>query len=103
MVICYVIIHSIQHIKPVIHSINVSGITVAQHFFEILEFEKAPRGGGLEMISEKSLFHPHGSLRAGYAKWYTAHLLCDINNNITKRLILEDHCLVRNFMVLVIS
>ena len=32
-------------------------------------------GEGLEIISEKSILHPHGLLRAGYPKCYFAHLL----------------------------
>ena len=36
------------------------------------------------MISEKSLFHPHGPLRAGYAKCYFAHLLYFIQDNLDR-------------------
>ena len=39
-----------------------------KNFFEILE-PKKPKGVGMvEMISEKSFFHPHGLLHAGSAK-----------------------------------
>ena len=53
----------------------VSTNLATKNFFEILDPEKVQGGGGLEMISEKSLFYPHGSLRTEYAKCYFAHLL----------------------------
>ena len=46
-----------------------------ENFFRNIRAQKGPREVGLEMISEKLLLHPHGSLCAGYAKSYFAHLL----------------------------
>ena len=47
-----------------------------KNFFSNVRALKRLGGGeGLEMIREKSLFHPHGSIRAGYAKCYFSHLL----------------------------
>ena len=52
-----------------------TNLSTKNFFFEIIEAEKTRGRGGLEMKSEKLPFHPHGSLRAGYAKCYFAHLL----------------------------
>ena len=52
-----------------------------KNFFWNIRARKGPEGwGGVEKISEKPLFHPHGLLCAWYAKCYFAYLLYYLNH-----------------------
>ena len=52
---CYGIMHSIQHIKPVIHFINVSGKAVAQHIHIYIKVKKmkSEKNGGSKKIHQR--------------------------------------------------